>query len=125
MATDVTIADTLKAMLNKPLYVALRHPQELSRIAELLPAHLEWAIRAEQRGELFASGPFAAQDAAPGTVGGMSILRAASESEARTILSGDPFIREGVFTVEIKKWILMEGSMTVNVRFSDQSARVL
>ena len=40
----------LAAMLNKPLYVALREPRDLRRIQEFLPAHLEWAIQAERRG---------------------------------------------------------------------------
>ncbi|WP_288831126.1 YciI family protein [uncultured Paraburkholderia sp.] len=125
MGAALTTADALEGMLNKPLYVALRLPLDLSRIAELLPAHLEWAVRAEQRGELFASGPFAAPGAAPGTAGGMTILRAVSEDEARSILAVDPFVREGVFTVDVRRWILMEGSVTLNVRFSDQSVRVL
>jgi hypothetical protein len=51
----------------------------------------------------------------------MSIFRASSEAEVRKILAGDPFIHAGVYTVEIKKWVLMEGSMTLSVRFSDQS----
>ncbi|WP_321967845.1 YciI family protein [Burkholderia cepacia] len=117
--------DLLAAMLNKPLYVALRQPLDLTRMTEWLSAHLEWAIRAEQRGELFASGPFDARDAAPGTAGGMSIVRASSVQEAEQILSSDPFIREGVFKAEVRKWILMEGSVTVNVRFSNQTAHVL
>ncbi|KDB08158.1 YCII-related protein [Burkholderia sp. lig30] len=125
MAHADSASEMLAAMLNKPLYVALRLPVDLARMAELLPAHLEWAIRAEQRGELFASGPFAADNAAPGTAGGMSIVRAASAEEAADILAADPFIRERVFKAEIRKWILMEGSITMNVRFSDQTARVL
>jgi len=108
-------------MLGKPLFVVLRVPADLSRFAEILAPHLQWAAQCEQRGELFASGPFVGEGRAPGALGGMSIFRAASESEVREILSGDPFIREGVYTVEIKKWVLMEGGVTVSLRFSDQS----
>jgi len=43
----------LQSMLNKPLYVALRTPLETTRMSELLEAHLQWAIAAEQRGERF------------------------------------------------------------------------
>lgn len=121
----MAVADTLKAMLNKTLYVVLRQPKDLTRLEELLPAHLEWAVLAEARGELFASGPFIVHGLQPGTAGGMSILRATTEEEAHRLLSADPFVREGVFGVEVKKWLLMEGSMTFNVRFSDQSVRVL
>lgn len=125
MSAQGAAQEMLRAMLNKPLYVALRHPANLDRMAELLEPHLRWAVAAERRGELFASGPFVAEGVAPGALGGMSILRAASEEEAQQILAQDPFVREGVVTVELKKWLLMEGGMTVTVRFSDQSSRLL
>ena len=113
----------LRSMLNKPLYVALRTPVDTTRMSELLEPHLRWAIAAERRGELFASGPFVAEGEAPGALGGMSILRAGSQDEALAILAGDPFVAEGVFAVEVRRWLLMEGGFTVNVRLSDQSAR--
>lgn len=111
----------LANMLQKPLYVALRTPRDLSRFGELLEAHLQWAIAAEQRGELFASGPFVEEGGVPGALGGMSIVRAASMEEAAHILARDPFIREQVYTPSIRKWLLMEGGVTVTLRFSDQS----
>ena len=114
----------LGSMLNKPLYVVLRTPRDLTRMDELLEAHLHWAVAAERRGELFASGPFVAEGGTPGALGGMSIVRAASEDEARAILAGDPFVAEGVFAIEVRRWLLMEGGFTVNVRFSDQSTRI-
>jgi uncharacterized protein YciI len=125
MSAQAAAQDLLRAMLNKPLYVALRQPRDTARMGELLEPHLRWAIAAEQRGELFASGPFVAEGVAPGALGGMSILRAASLEEAQQILAQDPFVREGVVTVEIRKWLLMEGGMTVTLRFSDQSSRLL
>jgi len=111
----------LAGMLNKPFYVVLRRPADLSRLDALLPAHLEWAVKAERRGELFMSGPFSAEDTKPGTQGGLSILRAESEAAAWRILEADPFIKQGVFTAEIKRWTLMEGGMTVTLRFSNQA----
>jgi len=120
-----TTQDLLRAMLNKTLYVGIRKPSDLSRVPELLEEHLRWAIAAEQRGEIFASGPFVEDGAAPGASGGLSVLRAGSVEEARQILAGDPFIREGVFTVDVKKWVVMEGGLTLTVRFSDRSGRLL
>jgi uncharacterized protein YciI len=111
----------MQQMLQKKLFVALRTPHDLSRFPELLEAHLQWAIAAEKRGELFASGPFIEQGGVPGAAGGMSILRAGSLAEAQRILADDPFIREQVYMPFIKQWMLMEGGLTVSVRFSDQS----
>jgi len=124
-AQDHSAHELLRAMLNKPLYVALRKPGELARMPELLEAHLHWMIAAERRGELFASGPFTDDESAPGSLGGMSIVRAASASHAKDILSCDPFVKEGVVTIDIKKWLLMEGGFSVSVRLSDQTARLL
>lgn len=121
MTTPAQAQALMQGMLKKNLYVVLRTPVDLSRINELLPAHLEWAIQCERRGELFASGPFVAEGGAPGPAGGMSIFRAGSVEEVERILSGDPFIHQGVFAAEIKKWVLMEGGFTLSVRFSDQS----
>ena len=111
----------MAGMLNKPFFVALRKPADLSRLDVLVEAHLEWAVQAERRGELFMSGPFVAEGTKPGTQGSMMILRADSEAAAWRILEQDPFIKQGVFTAEVKRWVLMEGSMTVSVRFSDRS----
>jgi uncharacterized protein len=125
MSTSQNVQDLLRAMLNKPLYVALRQPGRSDRVPELLEAHLQWMVAAERRGELFASGPFVADGAPPGSLGGMSIVRAASVEEAHEILSQDPFVKEGVVTLDIRKWVVMEGGLTVTVRFSDQSGRLL
>lgn len=69
MMLGTEVQELLRAMLNKPLYVALRQPADLSRLPELLEEHLRWTIAAEQRGELFASGPFVDDGGAPGTQG--------------------------------------------------------
>lgn len=117
--------ELLAGMLKKPLFVVLRKPRDLTRMAELLEAHLKWAIVAEQRGELFASGPFVSAQASPGELGGMSILRATDEAEALRIVQSDPFIANGLYEVEIRKWLLMEGGLTVHVSFSDQRYSLL
>ncbi|BDB29672.1 hypothetical protein Tamer19_06660 [Cupriavidus sp. TA19] len=121
MDINDSVRALLANMVQKPLYVALRTPNDLSRFSALLEAHLQWAIAAEQRGELFASGPFGEEGGVPGALGGMSIVRAASMEEAQQILSRDPFVRERVYTPSIRKWLLMEGGITVTLRFSDQS----
>jgi uncharacterized protein len=123
MVTE-TARGLLASMLNKPLYVALRRPGDLSRLDELLEAHLRWAVAAEGRGELFASGPFVEDGAKPGTQGGLTIVRAASEEEARNIVAKDPFVEHGVVVIELRRWMMMEGSFTLNLRYSDQSSRV-
>lgn len=115
----------LSDMLNKPLFVALRETKDAARMAELLPKHLDWMVAAERRGQIFASGPFSVDGAPPGSAGGMTIVRAGSKAEAEAILGDDPFVREGVISITLHKWIAMEGGFTVTVRFSDKSAQLL
>lgn len=114
----------LQSMLNKRLFVVLRTTRDAKRLDELLEAHLKWAVAAELRGELFASGPFVTEGAAPGSAGGMSIVRASHEDEARALLAGDPFVAHGAVDIEVREWLLMEGSFTVTVRFSNQTSRL-
>ena len=80
---------------------------------------------AEQRRQPVASAPFVADGVPAGALGGMSIVRAASEDEARSILARDPFVAEGAVAIELRRWMLMEGGFTVTVRLSDQSSRLI
>lgn len=120
-----TPQELLAGMLNKTLFVALREPKDLRCMNEHLSAHLEWAIRAERRGDLFASGPFVAEGLPPGGAGGMTIVRASTHEEAQAILTEDPFVKHGLVSITFRKWVVMEGGLTFTVRFSDQSARLL
>lgn len=117
------LSAALRGMLNKTLYVALRKPRDLQRISEVLPRHVEWIVRAEQRGEIFLSGPFTG-DGQPGRHGGMTILHASTEAAAQEIIAADPFVAEGVFDIELRPWLLMEGSLTFNLTLSNQKAKI-
>lgn len=59
----------LEKMLKKPLYVAVRTPNDLGRFGELIEPHLQWAIAAERRGELFAFRPVLGAGQRTGCVG--------------------------------------------------------
>jgi uncharacterized protein len=59
---------------------------------------------------------------APGR--GMIVVRAASFDEARAIADSDPFHKAGLRGYTIEKWIVNEGSYTVTVNYSDQTAAI-
>nr|WP_315594174.1 YciI family protein [uncultured Cupriavidus sp.] len=123
MDTGLNASQMMAKMLRKRLFVAIRSPVDAEKGGEILASHLQWAIDAERRGELFMSGPFLG-GAAPGELGGMTLIRAGTEEEARTIMNSDPFIIDGVFTFELREWMVMEGSISINVNFSDKSVKV-
>ena len=111
-------------MLRKKLYVILSKggatPEQLGAV---LPAHLEYMIGLEKRGVLFASGPLTAAPGKPAG-DGLTVLRAASEDDARKIASADPFVVNKLRTFEVREWTVMEGSLGLKVNFSDQSLEI-
>ena len=111
-------------MLRKRLYVVLsKGGATPEQIGAVLPQHLEYMIGLEKKGVLFASGPLTAAAGAPAG-DGLTILRAESADEARTIAAADPFVVNKLRTFEVREWTMMEGSLALTVNFSDQSLRV-
>jgi uncharacterized protein YciI len=110
-------------MLRKKLYVVLSAAKRGSDLKPHLAAHLEYMIKLEKKGLLFASGPFSPTD---GTVPGegMTILRTKSVKQARAIASRDPFFVNGLRTFEIREWTLNEGTFGLKVNLSDQTVEV-
>lgn len=113
-------AKTLLArMMRKELYVILN--KTLVAPAELqskLAAHLAYMIKLEKRGALFASGPLT--DGKGNLTGdGLTIVRAKSHEAAQSIADGDPFVRADMRKAEVKRWIVNEGRVTVQVDLSD------
>lgn len=118
------IQQLTKGMLRKKLYVVLsKGAATPEQIGAVLPDHLEYMIRLEKQGTLFASGPLTAAEGQP--VGdGLTILRAASADEARAIASIDPFVVNKLRSFEVREWTVMEGSLGLKVNFSDQSLEI-
>lgn len=111
-------------MLRKKLYVVLsKGGATPEQIAAVLPQHLEYMIGLEKQGVLFASGPLTAAQGQPAG-DGLTVLRAASAEEARAIAATDPFVINKLRTFEVREWTVMEGSLGLTVKFSDQSLEV-
>ncbi|HTE54559.1 MAG TPA: YciI family protein [Kofleriaceae bacterium] len=107
------------SMLDRALYVALSRRLPGADLAPRLQAHLEFMIGLEERGILFASGPFFGPDGSTSGAG-MSIVRAGSLEEARAILSADPFVVAGLRIFDLHEWHIMEGSLQLTVLASRQ-----
>lgn len=121
--SDRSPEDLTSKMLGKELYVVTTTPARGPGIHDLLPAHLEYQVRLEREGKLFGAGPlFDEGEEVP--FGGMIILRAASYDEARALADQDPFHAKGLRQYKLRKWTLNEGSMTLTIRYSDQSVVV-
>ncbi|KZM50533.1 YciI family protein [Labrenzia sp. OB1] len=115
--------DLYASMLRQSLYVITTTPARGPGMQEVLPAHLEYQIRMERDGILFGAGPLF-EEGADVPYGGMIIVRARDEAEAREIADADPFHAAGLRRYDLRRWMLNEGSMTFTVRYSDQTAVV-
>ena len=109
-------------MLRKDLYVIFTRPvAPREKIVELLPKHLERQVELEKQGILFAAGPMEPQENdKPRT--GMIIIRADSFEDAHAIAMEDPLHAAGLREFDIWNWSMNEGSFTVTISYSNQSA---
>ena len=111
-------------MLQKDLYVIFTRPvAPREKIMELLPKHLERQVELEKQGILFAAGPMEPQENdKPRT--GMIIIRADSFEDANAIAMEDPLHAAGLREFDIWNWSMNEGSFTVTISYSNQSAAI-
>ncbi len=113
----------LDSMLQQELYIVETRPARSPEIKKSLPDHIEHQVKLEREGILFGAGPFFEEgDDVPS--GGFIIIRAADFEEARKIADQDPLHAKGLRTYSVRKWFMNEGSITLTVRYSDQSVVV-
>jgi catechol 2,3-dioxygenase-like lactoylglutathione lyase family enzyme/uncharacterized protein YciI len=111
----------VKQMLNKRLYVGLSKVNMSSGPPpiEVIHEHLQYALKLEEDGVLFAAGPFVDDEGA--MIGdGLFIVRAGSKAEAAEILAKDPIHVGNFRTCTVYGWALHEGTVNVSVKLSDQ-----
>jgi uncharacterized protein len=105
--TPASAEQLMAKMLKKRLYAVIwKSYGKPDLIKANLAKHLQFMIGLEQRGALFASGPFA-----PG-------------NEAKFFANSDPFVIVGARTYEIREWTLMEGRIGISLDFSSGAYKV-
>jgi uncharacterized protein YciI len=117
---------TAKGLLAKQLYVVLTRPTDgLQPVLDNLQEHLAYQLDLEQKGIMFAAGPFADDSEECWEGEGMVIIRAANLNDARTIADTDPMHQSGARQYRIRPWLLNEGSLTLKVTYSNGKREVL
>lgn len=122
-STDKNIAELLKPMLKKRLFVALS--KAIAQPEEILPfvaEHLAYMNSLENEGKLFASGPFVQENVLVGD--GMTIFQTGTIEEARTLMQAEPLIKRGMRIFDLRTWELREGRMTITLNASTSSFRL-
>lgn len=90
-------------------------PEDLQRV---LPAHLAYQKQLEEEGSLVMAGPLSDDTGEEMQGMGMIIYRANSLEEARALTEADPMHKEGIRTFEIRRWLVNEGSLNLQVKFA-------
>ena len=109
--------------LGKEMYLVITKPVRSPEIDKRLSDHLAHQVDLERRGIMFAAGPLYPRGSTIPEAG-MFVLRANSFEEAEAIAKTDPLHEAGLRTYTIQKWRLNEGSITLTVNFSDQTATI-
>lgn len=101
------------------LFAVWSRPSDLWRDdPALLESHLSFLKDLEYRGITFLSGPLGIDDT--GWRGhGLTIIRAASISEARELMATEPYIAAAQRVHEILPWLITSGRITASMRISD------
>ncbi|ARK30693.1 YciI family protein [Halalkalibacter krulwichiae] len=79
-------------------FAAILHMENEQLNATYRPDHLNYLKQLEEEGKVFAKGPFV--DGA----GGMVIYKASSFEEAKELAEKDPYVIQGVRTLELHEW---------------------
>ena len=122
MALSAKQVEQLHAkMLHKRLYIIFSEPTDKAGDRrKIFPRHIEYQLKIEREGKLFAAGPFVDGQGKPQGPG-MIVVRAKNMAEAKKIADADPFHKQGYRKYRIQAWQVNEGGFNLHVKFSDGS----
>jgi len=118
--TKQDILEKTPGMLQKQLYIVHTKPTNgLGPVMENIGPHLEFQVKIEQDGVMFAAGPIWADDEETWEGEGMVVVRAENLAHAREIAASDPMHSSGARSYTVRPWLVNEGGFNLRVTFSD------
>lgn len=87
-----------------------------------LPDHLAYQKDLEDRGVLMFAGPLSDESGENMEGMGMMIYRAASFEAARGFAESDPMHKAGARQFTLRRWMINEGNVTIDVKLAAQTA---
>lgn len=107
------------------LYVALSHPAGTPEtMKKLLPEHLAYQEKLETEGKLFLAGPMSDETGEEMVGIGHIVYRAASLDEAKRLAEADPMHANGGRTFTLRRWLVNEGCLNLNVGLSTKRVSI-
>ena len=81
-----------------PYYAAILHMLDKEKNLEVRPRHIEYLDKLDEKGKIFARGPFSDDS------GGLVVYKADSYEEALSLAENDPHVILGSRRLELKEW---------------------
>lgn len=107
------------------LYVAHSTPSgSFDDVKATLADHLAYQAELERAGKLAFAGPMSDEAGAQMQGVGLIVYRAESLEEARALAEADPMHKGGARSFAMRRWLINEGSLTLQVGFSTRTARM-
>lgn len=105
------------------LYVVESTPEKSpEEVKAVLPDHLAYQRAQEEAGRLVMAGPLSDSTGNEMQGTGMILYRAETMDAARAIAESDPMHKTGARSFKLRKWLVNEGSLTVQVGLSTGKA---
>ncbi len=98
---------------------------DLELVKQTLPDHLAYQAQQEQAGKLMFAGPLSDETGEQMNAAGMIIYRANSFDEARKLAEQDPMHSCGARSFTLRSWLINEGSLQLDIKFSAQKVGFL
>lgn len=99
----------------------VKSPDELKKV---LPDHLAYQAQQEQSGALAFAGPLSDVTGEMMEGCGLIVYRAESFEAAKLLADADPMHATGTRTYTLRRWMINEGSLRVEVKLSSQEVRL-
>jgi len=120
--TEYKAAAKERGSLALELYVVMSTPvKPPEEMMQILPAHLEYQGKQESAGNLAFAGPLSDLTGELMEGVGLIVYRAESLEEARAIAEADPMHSTGAREYTIRRWMINEGSLQLDIKLSAQS----
>jgi len=107
------------------LYVTESTPsQPMDKVKALLPEHLAYQAELEKSGKLAFAGPLSDDSCELMEGVGLIIYRANSLEEAKELADKDPMHANNVRSYKLRRWLINEGSLNLNVGLSTKQVNM-
>lgn len=121
--TDYKEQAQARGALALELFVVHSTPaQEPDVVRAVLPDHLAYQAELERAGKLAFAGPLSDETCTQMEGVGLIVYRAESLEAARALADGDPMHATGARSYMLRRWLINEGSFTLQVGLSTGGA---